>query len=79
MKFSLIEVRNCFIMPLRTIRQQGLPETLLMNRCHSRRSGIDVGDLEQARRLRSVRAGGGWRVAEFARRHPKNESSRRIL
>lgn len=59
-KFSLIEVRNCFIMPLRTIRQQGLPKILLMNRCRSRRSGIDVGDLEQARRLRSARAGGGW-------------------
>lgn len=48
-----------------------MPKILLINSYHYRRGGADVVYLEQGRLLREM----GWRVAEFAMRHPKNESS----
>lgn len=48
-----------------------MPKILLVNSYHYRRGGADVVYLEQGRLLREM----GWRVAEFAMRHPKNEPS----
>jgi glycosyltransferase involved in cell wall biosynthesis len=48
-----------------------MPKILLVNSYHYRRGGADVVYLEQGRLLREM----GWRVAEFAMQHPKNEPS----
>lgn len=48
-----------------------MPKILLVNSYHYRRGGADVVYLEQGRLLREM----GWRVSEFAMRHPKNEPS----
>ncbi len=48
-----------------------MPKILLINSYHYRRGGAEVVYLEQARLLRKR----GWKVAEFAMRHPSNEPS----